>query len=170
VAVTDRPVPPLSFGCCLQTLTDAITPSGLCFQFCNVGCHDLLADGVVCSGLIDEKHSVVLFDHALILQGQGRSLGVMVCSSATEHQISDGVGVSIGATPADGVTVRRAHPDHALLTPCLADLKSVVHIGRPVAPVRIELAPCCGLNCDGVGHAFRLIDLIIEARPLPMAT
>ena len=80
----------------------------------------------------------------------------MVDTLATEHQISDGVGVSIGATPADGVTVRGAHPDHALLTPELPDPESVVHIGCPVAPVRIKLAPCRGLNCDGVGHVLCL--------------
>ena len=43
----------------------------------------------------------------------------MVDTLATEHQISDGVGVLITAAPLDRVTVRRAHPDHALLTPCL---------------------------------------------------
>ena len=69
-----------------------------------------------------------------------------------EHKVSDGVGVAVGAAPADGVTVRGAHPDHAGLTPQLTDPESVAHVGRPVATVRIELAPCCGLNCDGVGH------------------
>ena len=69
-----------------------------------------------------------------------------------KHQISDGVGVGISATPADGVTRGRAHPDHAFLSPQLTDPESVVHIGCPVAPVRIELAPCRGLNCDGVGQ------------------
>ena len=72
--------------------------------------------------------------------------------SDPKHQISDGVGVGIGATPADRFTVRRAHPDHAFLSPQLTDPESVVHIGRPVAPVRIELAPGAGLNCDGVGQ------------------
>ena len=66
----------------------------------------------------------------------------MVDSSATEHQISDGVGVSIGTTPADGFTRGRAHPDHAFLAPQFGDPESVVHIGRPVASVRIELSPC----------------------------
>jgi len=76
----------------------------------------------------------------------------MVDTLATEHQISDGVGVGIGTTPADGFTSRGAHPDHALLSPQFADPESVVHIGRPGAPVRIELTPGAGLNCDCVGH------------------
>jgi len=69
-----------------------------------------------------------------------------------EHQISDGVGVLISATPADRFTRGRAHPDHAGLSPELSEAEGVVHVGRPVATVRIELAPCCGLNCDGVGQ------------------
>ena len=73
-------------------------------------------------------------------------------SSATEHQISDGVGVSIGTTPADGFTSRGAHPDHAFLSPQFGDPESVVHVGRPVAPVRIELAPCGRLDGDGVSQ------------------
>ena len=77
-------------------------------------------------------------------------MGQMVDTLATEHQISDGVGVAVSATPADGVTVRGAHPDHAFLSPQLTDPKGVAHIGRPVAPVRVKLAPCCGLNGDGV--------------------
>ena len=66
----------------------------------------------------------------------------MVDTSATEHQISDGVGVGIGATPADRFTASGAHPDHAFLAPCLAQAVGVAHIRCPVAPVRIELAPC----------------------------
>ena len=87
----------------------------------------------------------------------------MVDSSATEHQISDGVGVSIGPTPADGFTRGRAHPDHAFLSPQFGDPESVVHVGRPVASVRIELAPCCGLDCDGVVHMVRFVPLSIRA-------
>ena len=71
---------------------------------------------------------------------------------ATEHQISDGVGVSIGTTPADGFTSRGAHPDHAFLSPQFGDPESVVHVLCPIAPVRIELAPCGGLDCDSVVH------------------
>ena len=66
----------------------------------------------------------------------------MVDTSATEHQISDGVGVGIGATPADRFTASGAHPDHAFLAPCLSQAVGVAHVGSPVAPVRIELAPC----------------------------
>ena len=85
----------------------------------------------------------------------------MVDTSATEHQISDGVGVSIGPTPADGFASRGAHPDHAFLAPQFGDPKSVVHVLRPIAPVRIELAPCGGLDGDGVVHWFRLTEVII---------
>ena len=73
-----------------------------------------------------------------------------------KDEISNGVAVAISATPGNGFTVRGAHPDHALLTPELPDPESVVHIGCPVAPVRIELAPCRGLDCDGVGHVLCL--------------
>ena len=40
----------------------------------------------------------------------------------------------------------------------------VIHVCRPVATVRIELAPCLGLDSDGVvsGHALvRLVETII---------
>jgi hypothetical protein len=33
----------------------------------------------------------------------------------------------------------------------------VVHVGRPLATMRIEGSPGSGLNGDGVGHWFRLI-------------
>ena len=88
----------------------------------------------------------------------------MVDTLATEHQISDGVGVGIGPTPADRFTRGRAHPDHAFLSPQFGDPKGVVHVGRPVAPVRIELAPCGGLDCDGVVHWFRFDVPSIRAR------
>ena len=95
----------------------------------------------------------------------------MVDSSATEHQISNGVGVSIGPTPADGFTSRGAHPDHAFLSPQFGDPESVVHVGRPVATVRIELAPCGGLDCDGVGHlVFRFDAPSIRARMARLAS
>ena len=89
-----------------------------------------------------------------------------VDSSAIDpkHQISDGVGVRISATPADRFTVRGAHPDHALLSPQLTDPKSVAHVGRPVATVRIELAPCTGLNCDGVGHVVCFVPCILQGQ------
>ena len=69
-------------------------------------------------------------------------MGRMVDTLATEHQISDGIGVSIGPTPADGFTRGRAHPDHAFLAPCLSDAVGVVHVGRPVATVSVKGAPC----------------------------
>ena len=91
-------------------------------------------------------------------------MGQMVDTLATEHQISDGVGVSVAAAPLDRVTVRGAHPDHALLSPQLTDPKGVAHIGRPVAPVRVKLAPCCGLNCDGVGHVVCFVPCILQGQ------
>ena len=69
--------------------------------------------------------------------------------SDPEHQISDGVGVGIGATPADGFTRGRAHPDHALLTPCLAQAVGVVDVGCPIAAPLIEGLPGGGLNGEG---------------------
>ena len=59
VAVADRPVPPLSFGCCLQTLTDTVAALCLCPQLVDVGCHDLLADLILSSGLIDHESAAV---------------------------------------------------------------------------------------------------------------
>ena len=82
-----------------------------------------------------------------IVAGQGSALD-------PEDQISDGVGVGIGATPAHRFTCRGAHPDHTFLAPCLSDPESVVHVGRPVATVRVKLAPCLGLDCDGVCHVL----------------
>ena len=90
----------------------------------------------------------------------------MVDTLATEHQISDGVGVSIGPTPADGFTASGAHPDHAFLSPQFGDPKGVVHVGCPVATVGIELAPCGGLDGDGVVHRFRLTEVSIEPRAM----
>ena len=85
-----------------------------------------------------------------------------------EHQISDGVRVGIGATPGDRFTRGRAHPDQAGLSPELTDPESVVHVGRPVAPVRIELSPCQGLDCDGVGHLVSRFDVpSIEPQLMP---
>ena len=83
------------------------------------------------------------------LQGQMGDLCPPCASSDAEHQISDGVGVGIGAAPLDRVTVRGAHPDHALLTPCLAQAVGVVDIGRPVASPLIEGLPGGGLNGEG---------------------
>ena len=101
----------------------------------------------------------MLFDHGSSIRGQGRSLWVMVDGSATEHQISDGVGVSIGTTPADRFTLSRDHPDDALLAPCLSDAVSVVHVDRPVATVLIKVCPGRGLN--GEGHVLCFVESII---------
>jgi len=76
----------------------------------------------------------------------------MVDTLATEHQISDGVGVGIGATPADRFTSRGAHPDHAFLSPCLADTVGGVDIRCPVATPLVKFCPGAGLN--GVDHRF----------------
>jgi len=78
--------------------------------------------------------------------------------SDPKDKISDGVGVGIGATPADGVTVRGAHPDHALLTPCLAQAVGVVDVGRPVASPLIEVLP--GGRLNGEGHWSFRFDVI----------
>jgi len=94
----------------------------------------------------------------------------MVDTLATEHQISDGVGVLITAAPFHGFSLFGAHPNHALLAPEFADLECLAHVARPYAPPLIEGLPGGGLNCDGVGHAFRLIDLIIPAMRRPSAT
>jgi hypothetical protein len=40
----------------------------------------------------------------------------------------------------------------------------VVHVGCPVAPVRIEVGPGGGLNCDGVGHCALLCSLNYKGR------
>jgi hypothetical protein len=67
-----------------------------------------------------------------------------------EHQVSNGVGVAIGAAPTDRGAFIGAHPDHAGLTPCLAQAVGMMNVGCPIAPVGIEGCPGSGLN--GVGH------------------
>ena len=78
--------------------------------------------------------------------------------SDAEHQISDGIGDLSSAAPADGVAAGGHHPDHALLTPDLGDGVGVVHIGCPLATVRIEGSPGGGLNCETVGHRGRVVN------------
>jgi len=73
----------------------------------------------------------------------------MVDGSATEHQVSDGVGVLISTTPADGFTRGRAHPDHAGFAPELSDAVGMVDRLCPPASVLIELGPVGGLNGEG---------------------
>jgi hypothetical protein len=67
-----------------------------------------------------------------------------------EHQVSNGVSIAVGATPADRGTFIGAHPDHAGLPPELPQAVGVVNVGCPVATVGIEGCPGSGLN--GVGH------------------
>ena len=71
--------------------------------------------------------------------------------SATDpkDQISDGVGVGIGAAPADRGTFIGAHPDHAGFAPELSDAVGMVDRLCPPASVLIELGPVGGLNGEG---------------------
>ena len=80
--------------------------------------------------------------------------------SDPEHQISDGVGVGIGTTPADGFASGGAHPDHAGLAPCLAQAVGVVDVGSPVATPLIEGLPGGGLN--GEGHRLFAVERILQ--------
>ena len=59
VAITDVPVAPLSTMGGFQTLTHTVTVCCLCFQFADVGCHDLLAEVVIGGGVIHKEHAVV---------------------------------------------------------------------------------------------------------------
>ena len=77
---------------------------------------------------------------------------------------TDGVGVSIGATPADRFTTEGHLPDHAFFAPCLSESVGVVNVGCPVATVRVKVGPCGGLDCEGVGeHGVCVVELIIDA-------
>ena len=67
-------------------LTDAIPTCCLCSQLVHVGCHDLLADGVVCCCLVNEESAVVLFDHGSIVQGQGVWSGWCASASGVWHR------------------------------------------------------------------------------------
>jgi len=93
-----------------------------------------------------------------IVQGLGSAVN-------PKDQISDGVRVGIGAAPTDRITRRGAHPDHAGFAPLLSDAVGVVDVRCPVAPVRIELAPCCGLDCEGVVHVLCFVVCILGAPP-----
>ena len=53
-----------------------------------------------------------------------------------------------------------AHPHHAGLAPLLGDSVGVVHVGRPLTPVLIEVLPGGGLDSDGVGHWSFRFDVI----------
>jgi len=86
----------------------------------------------------------------------------MVDGSATEHQVSDGVGVGIGAAPADGGTFIGAHPDHAGLTPELSDAVGVVDRLCPPATVLIEVVPVGGLNGEGHLGSFAVVCIVAD--------
>ena len=73
-----------------------------------------------------------------------------------EHQVSNGVGVGIGAAPTDRGTFIGAHPDHAGLTPELSDAVGMVDRLCPPASVLIELGPIGGLNGEGHLGSFEL--------------
>ena len=64
------------------------------------------------------------------------------------------------------------NPDRAILAvvvfPLTGDGLGTLQRWRVVCPVLIEGCPGSGL--DGVDHALVLIDLIIEAKPRPIAT
>ena len=78
MAITDVPLSPLAVGSGFDALTDTIATGALCFQLCNVGCHDLLAEVILSSGVVHEEHAVVdwfewFVVHALIIGGEGGS-------------------------------------------------------------------------------------------------
>ena len=81
----------------------------------------------------------------------------------TEHQISDGVSVGIGATPADRFT-RGQTPDHAGLSPHLPDPIRSVDGGGILCPPLIKLAPGGGLDCK---HGFGVVGDIVAWRGDP---
>ena len=79
--------------------------------------------------------------------------------SDPKDQISNGVGVSIGTTPADRFALSGDHPDHALLSPLLSDAVGMVNVGRPIATVGIEGSPGDRLNGEGHCGSFELKSL-----------
>ena len=66
IAVADVPLSPLSFGCRDATLTDCLWTHGVTLHLLKVGCHDLLADGVVCCGVVDQEATVMNSFHAVL--------------------------------------------------------------------------------------------------------
>ena len=73
--------------------------------------------------------------------------------SATEHQISDGGGVLITAAPLDRCAQVGNCPDHATLTPLLADAVGGVNVACPLATVLIQVTPGDRLNGEcAEGH------------------
>ena len=134
VTVADVPVSPLAVRGGFDALTDAIPALCLSTQLVHVGCHDLLADGVVCCCLVNEESAVVLFDHVPSIRGQQWGMGVMVdsASGVTRHQRERCFGATL--------------PNDAGLAPCFSDPLCRLQVAGVVCPVLIELAPCFRLN------------------------
>ena len=114
------------------------------------GAVTLTLDGRVSREGVAHPHTVAGLDVGCLAEdGRGHESFAVVCivqgqgsAGNPKDQISDGVGVGIGATPAHRFTRGRAHPDHTFLAPCLSDAEGVVHVGRPVATVGVKGAPC----------------------------
>ena len=166
VAITDGPVPPLSFGCWLETLTDTLCPLCLSTQLVHVGLHCPLTGGVIGSGVVDEESAVVLFDHGSIVRGQQWGMGVMVDSASIAHSRGNGDHVRRHVHPLDRCAAGHA-PDRGGFGHLLSDPIGSVDGGGVVCPILVKVAEGGGLNCEH--HQRCVIDLIIEARPLPIA-
>ena len=178
MAIADVPDSPLSLG--FDASTDTITPCGLCCHLCFDALHGSKDHRVSLTLLNDETvadlmgcgHVVRKFAHESIIRGQGRSLGVMVDSSGIEQQSGDCFDsclLCLYCDPCHRFAFGGALPDHHVLIVGCCQLVGVGHVRCPLATPLVKGAPCFRLDCDGVVHAFRLIDLIIEARPRPMA-
>ena len=59
MAITDVPLSPLAVRSRFETLTDTLTACCLCPKGGDVGCHDLLAEVILSSGLVNEESAVV---------------------------------------------------------------------------------------------------------------
>ena len=59
VAIRDVEGAPLAVGSGFETLTDTLTAFRLCPKGGDVGCHHLLAEVILSSGVVHEKHAVV---------------------------------------------------------------------------------------------------------------
>ena len=91
MAITDVPVSPLSIVGGFQTLTDTLTACCLCPKGGDVGCHHLLAEVILSSGVVHEEHAVVdwfewFVVHALIIGGEGGSGGCCVPLVGLSHK------------------------------------------------------------------------------------
>ena len=181
VAVADVPDSPLSTPCRDATLSHVLAVCCLSEHVCFDALHGGEDHGVGLALLNDEPVAYLVtvlqvggkfVCHGSIVQGQGRSLWVMVDGSATEQHVSDLVhGVHVGTHQGEGA-LRANLPDGAVVAvvcfPLFGDRLSTLQGWRVVCPILVKGAPCGGLN--GVHAQLRLNDLIIEARPLPRAT